>query len=304
MRIAFVWLGISGRYGHNWEDGLYAALKVIEKRENVVGYFDIHDIPAIHSFSPDVVLLWEAACTYAGPDGEAYKAIQRLPYKKALLFAGGPIRKEYFAGFDLTFVESAINEKELADLFVPWKRAFGVNTQIFKPEAQPMTFDGALQATFASWKRQWLVAEAFHQRAVLCGRYQETDTLPYNRSKEAGALIFPELSASGVNTLISASWAVVNSAEYWGGGQRATLEAMAAGIPVIVMTDSPKNREFVEASGAGLVVDPDINKIREALEMIKAWTPEERARGVGYVQAHWTETHYADAILEGIAFFI
>lgn len=295
MKISLIWQGLNGRYGQ-WQDGLYAALKLIEQ-EHTVAYFDVDQLDKLKEFNPDVVLYWEAPCTLKGKDADKYRAVMNLPYKKALLFAGGPVERETCKGFDLYFVESKINEEEFEALGLPWKRAFGVNDQVFKPDKQPKVFDGMLQATCASWKRQWLLAEAFRDRALLCGRFQETDPQPFIRSREFGALVLPELPAEAVASLINASKAVVNTSEFWGGGQRATIESLACGTPAIVMNDSPKNREFIEESGAGIVCDPNPNAIREALTKL---TPEMSQKGIDYIKSKYTSRHYADAILEGV----
>lgn len=297
LKIAFVWQGFDGRYGM-WRDGLWAAMKILEKKHQVK-YFDTSRIKDIYDFEPDVVLYWEAPCTYAGKDRLNYWAVQNLPYKKALLFAGGNLKDEWLEGFDLFFVESAINEQEFEALGKPWMRAFGINTQAFKPEKQPKVFDGVFQATCASWKRHWLGAEALGNKYAVMGRYQETDPIGFMRVREAGGLVLPEQTAEGVNALINASNTVINSSDYWGGGQRSTLEAMAAGVPVIVMEDSPKNREYVEESGFGLVEEPKPNLIREAVEFLKAY-PIDPQRGVDYIKSKWTEQHYADALEKGI----
>lgn len=296
LKIAFIWQGFDGRYGQ-WRDGLYAAMQILEK-EHTVKYFDF-PLTDIHDFKPDVVLYWEAPCTFGGKDRLNYWAVQGLPYKKALLFAGGPIQDEWIEGFDLSFVESKLNEEEFAALGRPWKRAFGVNTQIFKPVQQPKVFDGVFQATCASWKRHWLGAEAFGNKYAVMGRFQEEDPIGFIRVRAAGGLVLPELSAEAVSAMLSASHAVINTSDYWGGGQRTTLEAMACGIPPIVMEDSPKNREFVEESGFGAVAKPDFVSIREASWELKK-RPQDPSIGVEYIKSRWTEQHYAAALLEGI----
>lgn len=298
MKIAFVWQGFSGRYGQ-WQDGLYAAMKLIEL-EHDVAYFDVDQLDKLKEFNPDVVLYWEAPVTLRGPNAHHYKAIMSLPYKKALLFAGGPIDRDICHGFDLYFVESAINEREFEQLGLPWKRAFGVNTQLFKPDPYEKIYDGMMQATFAGWKRHELFAEALGSHGLVCGRKQDHDMNGYNKCVEKNVKILPEMGAAVVAMLINKAHTVVNTAEYWGGGQRCTLEAMACGVPVIVMADSPKNREFVEAGGAGLVVDPNPEAIRRAIADIKEWTPQQQTEGFHYARKHWTERHYADAILAGI----
>jgi glycosyltransferase involved in cell wall biosynthesis len=64
------------------------------------------------------------------------------------------------------------------------------------------------------------------------------------------------------------------------------------------MNDSPKNREYVEESGAGLVCDPNPEAIRTAVAILKSTDWGDRGRN--YIMAKYTSRHYADAILAGI----
>lgn len=297
MRIAFVWQGMSGRYGQ-WRDGLWAAMQLIEKDGHDVEYFDTTETDDIVPFHPDVVLYWEAPCTLNGKDGDNYRAVLALPFKKALLFAGGAVTRETSYGFDLYFVESKINEEEFEELGLPWKRAFGVNTQIFHPRKQPKVFKAFMQATYATWKRHGLFASTFKSEGACAGRKQDNDITPPMLCEKYGTLALPELSADAIADMICASDVVVNTAEEWGGGQRCTLEAMACGVPVIVMSDSPKNCEFVEESNIGAIADPNAESISTAYLELKYGAKNND--GTAYVQSKWTERHYADAILEGI----
>jgi len=300
MKIALIWQGLNGRYGQ-WEDGLYAAMKILEK-DHKVRYFDF-PLEGIHDFKPDVVLYWEAICTIDGKDGANYRSVIDLPYKKALLFAGGPFNARNAYGFDLYFVESKINEEEFEALGLPWKRAFGVNTQIMKPMNLEKKWDGIIHATFADWKRHTLFADALGDKGLAVGRVQEFDKNGYNQCLERGVTIMYEQPPEKVAELINESHAVVNTSSYWGGGQRCTLEAMACGVPVIVMSDSPKNMEYVVESGGGYWSDPnaeDIKKRLEVLVTVPKKAKEIGERGYDYVQSKWTEAHYAQALLEGI----
>lgn len=296
MKIIFVWQGISEKqiYGH-WGDGLRAAMKLIEKEHQVIYKEPWEDMP-----EADVLLYWEAPVTWAGKDRDNYRKIQALSIPKVMLFAGGVVKREYCDGFDLFLVESKINEDDFSAIGLPWLRAFGVDTDTMKPEKQPKVFDAVFPSTCAGWKRQGLFARALSDRGVICGRFQESDPIGFLSARENKTLVLPELPYGAVNALYNASWCCVNTSSEWGGGQRTTLEAMAAGIPVIVMKDSVKNREYVEESGAGIVVEPDEVQIRKAIEEIKKWTPEERARGRRYVESKWTHHHYKDAIMRGI----
>lgn len=296
MKIGFVWQGSSDDavFAH-WNDGLREAMRVIEQKHTVFYYEPWDDITDV-----DVILYWEAPCTVNGPNSLHYQKVQNNGAKKALLFAGGPLEKEWVLGFDLLFIESEINEKECDELGIPYVRAFGINDRVFTPEKQPKVFDGIHHGTCASWKRQWLVAKALEDKALICGRYQQEDPRAFDESREHGALVLGEMRQGPLNSLLNASWSMVQTSDYWGGGQRATLEAMSAGVPIICMEDSPKNREFVEESGAGIVVRPDYRAIQDAVEEIKGWTEEQRLRGHEYVQSKWTAKQYADTILTTI----
>jgi len=295
MRIAFVWFGIDGRYG-KWKDGLWKAMQLIEQQHEVRYFEPKEDIIA---WKPDVVLFWEAACTINGPipESDMYKKIHSLPCKKILLFAGGPLEAMWVYQFDMILVESAINEEDCERQGLKYMRAFGVNDDIFKPANLPKIFDATMQATCASWKRQGLLAEALKERVVFCGRDQKSDPQPFIDARKY-SLVLPDLPMDAVATLINSSHTVVNTASFWGGGQRCTLEALACNVPVIAMTDSPKNAEYVRESGCGVVCEPTVEAIRRAVDEVKQ--TNYGTKGIDYIQSKWTARHYADSILRAI----
>lgn len=290
MKIAFVWQGIDGRYGV-WRDGLWLAMKHIEKLHEV-RYFEPGDARLIE-WKPDWVFYWEAPCTINGRDKDNYLWVCLLPFKKALLFAGGPIKREWIDMFDHIFVESKINAEECDAMVLPHSTAFGVNEELFRPEKQPKIFDGMMHATFADWKRYDLFAKALGSKGLAVGRVQEFDRNGYNACRELRVLTLPEVTPGVLPSLINASYTVVNTSGEWGGGQRCTLEAMACDVPVIVMSDSPKNREYVEESGFGMVVEPKEAAIKEAIDKVKF-----KEGGRDYIMKKWTSKHYADALMK------
>lgn len=297
MRVGFCWQGFDGRYKYQWRDGLYAAMRLIEQKHEV-RYFDF-PLTGIHEFKPDVVLYWEAPITQRGKDADNWNAVCALPYKKALLFAGGPLKAIDVKDFDLIFVESALNEEECENQGIPYKLAFGVNTQVMKPRNLEKKYDGILAATFAGWKRHELFAEALQSKGLAVGRVQEHDRNGYNRCLQLKVNVMDEQTPEELAKLYNESYVAVNTAEFWGGGQRMTLEAMACGVPVIVMSDSPKNNEFVKESLGGLTVDPVAESIQQAIALCKS--PNDFGEnGLRYILSKYTEQHYADALLEGI----
>lgn len=300
MKIAFIWQGVSRNdVVFRWQDGLWAALSLISEDGHFVELFEPWQIMEIKSFCPDVILYWEAPCTAVGRNAQWYNSIRRLKeYKKALLFAGGQIKREWCDGFDMFFVESEIDEAAFEKISLFTRRAFGVNEKLFCPQKQPKIFDGIIHATFALWKRHDLFAQALKDRGLAVGRTQEHEPQCYQVCQENGSMILSETPPSVLVGLINASHAVVNTSSFWGGGQRCTLEAMACNVPPIVMSDSPKNVEFVEGAKFGLVVDPEVGKIIEAVNILKS----EKVDAVGrdYIMSKWTSRHYANALLNGI----
>ena len=294
MKIAFVWFGITGRYGI-WKDGLWRAMKRIEEIHEVK-YFEPTD--DIESFKPDVILFWEALCTSQSKDKDMWDRVVNLPFKKALLFAGGPIKAEWAKPFDHIFVESKINADEFNQLGISNSTAFGINEDVFYPERLPKLYDGIHHGTGASWKRQWLLGEAIGSRGLVVGRDQASDSFPFSRCRELGVTVLDEKTPEELRTLINQSHTCLQTSEFWGGGQRCTLEALACDVPVICMTDSPKNREYVEESGCGLVVEPNAQNISDAVHIVKS--TDYGTRGSDYVKSKWTSKHYADNLLKWI----
>lgn len=296
MRIAFVWTGgvkNLQRFNH-WNDGLRAAMRILEKNHVVTYHEPDEDLPEV-----DWVLFWEAPCTHESEYGNAYRKVMNSSQKKALLFAGGPIKHEWVKGFDHIFVESKINKDEFDALGVRNSTAFGVNTDIFKPMDVDKKFITETHGTCASWKRQWLAAEAFGEHALIFGRNQENDPYPFVRARELEAkVIDTEQSFEQTAALINTARVGLNCADFWGGGQRATLEAMACGLPVVVMNDSPKNSEYVEESGIGAIVSPNAQDIVRATTDLMFLDLSRECRD--YVLSKWTHHHYADAILNVI----
>jgi glycosyltransferase involved in cell wall biosynthesis len=291
LRIAFLWEGVQN-YRFRLTDGLGEALKVLKDRGHTIGYFEPDDEIGIIGFRPDVLLNWGPLCANTTPKVISY------PYKKAIAFGGGPIDKDNVHGFDLYFTESEVNELEFESFGKPWMRAFGINEKVFAPKELVKVYDAAFFGTFAKWKRPELFAKAVGEKGVAVGIHQEHEKECYEVCKAEGVTVIDEAPREALADLMNQSHTVVNPAEYWGGGQRLTLEAMSCNVPPIVMSDAPKNTEYVEESGFGLVCDPNPEAIREAIREAKNIPPTNLGRD--YILSKFTIKHYADALEQGL----
>lgn len=299
MKIAFVWTnGVKDQYRFNWwNDGLREAMRILELEHEVTYHEPSEDLPEV-----DWIFFWEAPCTHDSEYGASYKKVMNSPQKKALLFAGGPIKYEWVKGFDHVFVESKINKDEFDKLGVRNSTAFGVNTRIFKPDESEKTYTTVTHGTCANWKRQWLAGEAMGAQALVFGRDQEHDRYPFIKAREWGAhVIDTEQSFEQANALINTARIGLNCADFWGGGQRASLEAMACGLPIIVMNDSPKNSEYVEDSELGVIVTPEAHDIIRAVDDLSKSHVDFKKECREYVLSKWSERHYAQALISGIS---
>jgi glycosyltransferase involved in cell wall biosynthesis len=286
-RIALIWQGITDAQ-HTWEDGLRMAVELLKKEYHIEFIEPDEDLEGY-----DALIYWESPVTIMGPNQAKYNYVRNHSTPSILLFSGGPVNAEWVRGFDYICVESQINKEEFAAQGVHTYTAFGINDTLFRPSKVSKKFKGVHHGTCASWKRQGLVGETFKEDALLIGRHQESDPYPFIYAKECGATVLPELKGQELVDALCSADTLAQTSDFWGGGQRATLEAMACGIPVICMEDSPKNREYVEESGAGLVCPPDAGSIKRAYDDIMKEYDVFSKRGIEYVKNKWTAAHYA-----------
>lgn len=183
-------------------------------------------------------------------------------------------------------------------------QAFGTNTELFKPyPTQPKYFDALFPATFASWKRHNLFADALGERGVCCGWWQdhEMEVIQYALKKKVGVL--HHQIAESMALLFNMARTVVITSNDHGGSQRTVLEAMASNIPVVAMNDSTMTSEYVrECTDAGFwageVVEPNEHAIRAAVDKIISEGTKSTARE--WVIKNYSEFVYADKVKAGI----
>lgn len=301
------------------KDGFLKMLQVLRDRDGwETRFFRRH---------PDETFVWEHDCITAHISPSPAKALLEWKPDAILLFCdfsrpiagelegcGIPIAQCYTGGRftqyahvpQLVFTESKSYIEWMKGIGVKKVvQAFGTNTELFKPmERQPKYFDALFPATFASWKRHKLFAEALGPRGVCCGWWQdhEMDIIQDIVGKNVGVL--HHQMAESMALLYNMAHTVVITSEDIGGSQRTVLEAMASNVPVVVMSDSTMTSEYVREANeagfyAGQIVEPSPGPIVEAVDRMlvtNAGTSEARR----WVLDNYSEYIYADKVRDGI----
>jgi hypothetical protein len=258
---------------HSWADGLYGAMSVLGQKYNlkVFGYcdqpaiiekenFTIHlnnNISSLKywlaSHGPKYIFGW-------GTSYDRWEEIQEYnsvtPDKKILLYAGGPVNvPNAKRKFDQVVVE---NDSD-AVYFPGSTVAFGTNTDVFKPMKMNKLFPAFFPAAFAGWKHHELFSQAMPVGSLAVGMPIEGEKQCYEVCIEHGHIVLPALPMTAMPYLYNQSKGVCITSDHMGGCQRAALEAMACGVPVLA-TNNSKAAEF----DGVWTCEPEVESIRQA----------------------------------------
>lgn len=234
-RVAFVWnYDVQQIHLLYWWDGLRAAIDKLSEFHDV-RVFTRQTVGLIDDFKPDVILVWGSI------DSPLCDHIQTFGVPSAFLYAGGPKDHPNFLNFNHIFYESEVDGDEFRSRGHSTSRAFGTNTELFTIQKQPKIFDAIYPATFAKWKRHDIFANAMRgTRSVALGFWQDVETECRTVCEDAGLLVLKAVHPEVLVGMYNASRATVLTADAVGGCQRAVLESLACGVPVVIMADNKK----------------------------------------------------------------
>lgn len=229
-------------FPHLWRDGLWAALKILEKEWDIE-YLNLHDDAIeINILHYDFVLGW------GGFSSPVDKFVSKIPLRKGLCIGGNAF--PYHPGHDVLFHETDW-VKDYLKLEGNCVKAFGVNSDIYfyagGDKTLPRIFDVISVGAFASWKRHFLLRGKGGLRLAI-GQIQRNNPEEslgiINGLLYDGVMVSDMVEPERLADLYRSSELCYIPADIMGGGERAILEARACGIDVECENDNPKLKEL------------------------------------------------------------
>lgn len=307
-KLAFLWdWEIPMEWRFQDQDGIWAALRIMAREWDVrvftrgAGPHSTHHdglqwqfttMPelGISEFKPDVILCWGSLDR---PWWELVHKHNGVPM--ALCFAGGPTQHPYLSYFQHVFVESQVYEDAFAAQGITVSRAFGTNTKFFISRRVRKVWRAIYPSAFCRHKQIELFCQAVRDGGLVVGGHN--DEALVGKALSLGTSVLPRVSANTLRWLYNMSGCCVVPAGPDGGGQRVCLEAMSCGIPVIVMDNNDKCKDFLSAPGC-TTVEPFPSEIREVVDVIykSGRYPAEPIYIREWVVENYGEGKYAEAL--------
>lgn len=239
MNIAVVWwFEKSSQIFENWRDGHRAAFEEIGKKHTIKWFLD-KTYPDIDE-PLDFIILWDDS------NSTFFDLIDKYQCKKGLCLTTMPSNIDNLHKVDVVFCESEPVLREVRSHNVYAVKAFGTDTDFFKPDIKvKKDIPFFYPATFSPWKRQDELAD-LGSDLYLVGTIQPDGLDIYQRCANRGCIIetgyFP---ATKIRKMYQRAERVVIPAIH--GSERTCLEAMATDIlPTITHPEHDKLYSYVK----------------------------------------------------------
>ncbi len=236
MNIAIIWYWENAsKIYPDWRDGLRAALEEINKEHKVTYYFD----KKIPKDEYDAYIIWgDSTC-------EAIELIRDYKGKKGIFLTTDPVFIENLRGLDAIYCESEPVYQEVRNNGMRAIKAFGTDTDFFKPKDVEKTIDFFYPATFSPWKMQSEIA--YLGKQLLCvGTVQPDGNKELFECVKNGVRVeegyFP---VERILKYYQRSKNVIIPAIH--GSERTVLEAMSCGIkPQVLHRENKKTYSYIQ----------------------------------------------------------
>lgn len=267
MKIAIVWyFDRASEIMPNWRDGLRGATEELVKQGHQVEWFLDKNIPLGQ---------WDALIFWDDSNSGFFDIIDNYKCKKGIFLTTDPQNFDNLRKLDVVYCESEPVYEAVRAQGIHAVKAFGTDTDFFKPSDVKKDIEYFYPATFSPWKLQRNIAHL--GKKLLCvGTLQPDGLTDLAECRRTGVKIkqgyFPAEEILGYyqrakNVLIPAIH----------GSERTVLEAMACGIKSEVNKENVRTYSYIKELGeSGL-------------------TPRE------FVVKNYSHILYAENIMKGLA---
>jgi glycosyltransferase involved in cell wall biosynthesis len=223
MKVAIVWyFPQASHIINNWRDGLRAAIDLVAKKHEVHWYLD-RDVPKDEY---DAIILWDDS------NSEFFKEFPKYHAKKLLCLTTDPKNWENLRMLDAIFCESEPIKEAVRAQGLRAIKAFGTDTDFFKPKNIEKDIEYFYPATFSPWKRQSEIAY-LGNRLTCIGTVQPDGAYDLAECTRNGvSVVNGYLPARKILSFYQRAKNVIIPAVH--GSERTVLEAMSCGIKPIV----------------------------------------------------------------------
>jgi len=237
MKIAFIWyFDKASQVYDNWRDGLRAAIEILGKKHQVSWFLDKTLPDPSDKF--DFYIVWDDSNT---------DSIKFLPkdVKKGICLTTDPTNFQNLRQFDVVYCESEPVYDQVRREGIRAIRAFGTDTEFFKPQDVEKDIEYFYPATFSPWKLQRDIA--YLGKDLLCiGTFQPDGIEDYNTCIKNGVKVeigyFP---AERIRDLYARTKRIIIPAVH--GSERTVLEAMSMNIlPEVTNPKNVRTKSYIE----------------------------------------------------------
>ena len=228
-----------------YRDGVRAAMEELKKRGHTVRWHLGLD-PEIPKDS-DFILLWDSS------NSDFIDKLKEYKQRKGLILTTDlGINYENLKVFDVIYPEVQFIADNLRSRGFYAIKAFGTDTDFFRPEGRRKVYNHIFPSTFSPWKRQNVFATMYGASGLCVGTIQPDGTSIFEEVVQKGThTIVGYIPVEALKVLYDMSKEVTITA--WEGSGRTVLEALSMGLPVSVADDNAKCQSYIkELNTSGL----------------------------------------------------
>lgn len=245
-KIAFVWyFDKASQVYDNWRDGLRAAIELIEKKHRV-DWFLNKELPP-HPNAYDFILVWDDSNTEVPRKlSSSEMPMGSTKPGMGICLTTDPTNVDNLKNFDVVFCESQPVYEQARSNGLHAVKAFGTDTDFFKPSKVKKDIEYFYPATFSPWKRQSQIA-CLQSKVYFVGTLQPDGQGEYDAVTKEGrhSVEVGYFPVEKVLSYYQRAKKVPIPAIH--GSERTVLEAMACGIePIVFNKENIKTYSYIQ----------------------------------------------------------